>query len=486
MSHNNNDNNHNHNRRNYVQVAGNKNNNKNNKNNLFNPNKNGRIIHKREYLKNKGVIEHNKIQKIISTSFSKRVQSLLNFDDILSLRIIKDRIGFSVYFFRYFTDGFDYFDDVDEGLNRLISILPVFEKLSVFITNQMIWGKHKKYVKMDFTWTNSVDDIKESGIDSLESLLMALKTLEFDIDTAEIFDTVKFERILGRGWKMRRIKRSWHGTNTYKYILNNAYLSPKFIDSRDGKDDVTAIKVANALKQQYPMIKVHVVRLGSLNLKYLPTRLVITSSVKLKESDMISKYRRICGQRVMWEKFEDNKSKKEFHILSDKEKLDKFKELPIDVGKHQVRKYDEDKNDDENNVDDDYNYLSAFWRSTVNTTSLSSKVYENVLKIYDGNDGAEWSKIVKDQKDAFIEYASQVRKEQSDIILNQLDNFVPAGKFFEDKQYNDMEEDENDDEDISSKFNFKKNGRKRPLENDPLDHNKEKRVRISNNKSIIC
>ena len=125
----------NHNNLNYKQKVIN-NNNKNNNGNNFNPNNSIRIVEKKEYQRNKSIIEHKKIMKIFNEKFNPKVKKLFSFDDILTMRINRDRIGVSIYFYRYFPDNFDYFSDPDEGIMRISKLLPIFSRLSIFITNQ--------------------------------------------------------------------------------------------------------------------------------------------------------------------------------------------------------------------------------------------------------------------------------------------------------------------------------------------------------------
>ena len=279
-------------------------------------------------------------------------------------------------------------------------------------------------------------------------MVIALKSLEYDIEQLQVFECQSFMETLGSDWCIRRIKRTWHETSTFKYIMNNAYISPKFANSRDFKDDVTAIKVKQALKRENSTLNVQVVRLGSLKLQYLPTRLLITTSQKLDEKILHQNYRRINGQRVTWERFnENNKPKKEFNLLSNSEKLAKFKSMKINVGIHKGFEYvDENKDEDEHQIniiaDDDYNDLTAFWRTTVNETSLSSVVYNKLSEIYNGNDGSEWSAHLKEQnEDKFTVYAAKLYKNQKDNILNKLDkvdkgkiNFISATSLVADTQ----------------------------------------------------
>ena len=93
-------------------------------------------ILKKDYLRNKSIIEQAKIKKIFNEKFNEKVKNLISFDDILTMRINRERVGFSIYFYRYFPDGFDYFNDPDEGINRKSKLLPIFGKLAIFITNQ--------------------------------------------------------------------------------------------------------------------------------------------------------------------------------------------------------------------------------------------------------------------------------------------------------------------------------------------------------------
>ena len=65
--------------------------------------------------------------------------------------------------------------------------------------------------------------------------------------------------------------------------MNNAFINPKFMNTRDLKDDTTAYKVRKALMNKYPSVNIQVVRLGSINKNYIPSRLLITSSQKLDE-----------------------------------------------------------------------------------------------------------------------------------------------------------------------------------------------------------
>ena len=443
MMYNNQDSNHNN---------SNKNRNNNNNVNNFNPNNSRRTVEKKDYLRSKSIIEHKKIMSIFDNHFNNDVKDLFTFDDILTLRINRDRVGFSIYFYRYFPDSFDYFNDPEEGIRRISKVLPIFSKLAVFISNQSVWGKSGKYVKLDITWTNSSYDVKESGIDSLQTMLIALKSLEFDLDQLQVFECDIYTRLLGNDWCIHRIKRTWQGTSTYKYIMNNAFINPKFMKTRDFKDDITAIKVQKALKIQYPSINIQVVRLGSMKLQYLPTRLLITTSRKLDEKKLHQDYRRINGQRVTWERFNDKKKpKKEFHLLSNAEKLNEFKSLKISVGKHKGFEYVDNNTKNKNKIniikDSDYNTLTAFWRTTMDQTSLSTDIYKKLCEIYDGNDGSAWcAQLDEKSDDKFHNYAESMYNYQKNKILN---NNIDSNINEESKEDNNefvMEEDSTDND----------------------------------------
>ena len=292
----------------------------------------------------------------------------------------------------------------------------------------MVWGKLNKFVKLDFTWTDSKYDVKESGIDSLQSMLIALKSLEFDIKQLKEFDSNAFFRILGSDWSLRRVKRVWHSISTFKYIMNNAYIHPKFANTRDFKDDVTAHKVHRALLNKYPSMNVQVVRLGSLKSNFIPSRLLITTSQKLDEKYLHQDCRRINGQRVTWERFNNNnKPKKEYHDLSNQERLKIFRNLKLKVGLHKGFEFNGIGEEEEQKIikvnDDDYNHLTAFWRSTVNDTTLTSEIYSKLSEMYNGDDGNAWCLHEnKDKEDEFNQYAEELYNKQKEVILNNVIN----------------------------------------------------------------
>ena len=403
---------------------------------------------KREYLRQKKAIEHKKVMDIINTGFNKNVKHFVTFNDVLSIRIRNNRAFVSLYWYRFFPDKTDWLQNPQKCIDKMASICPLFKRLSVWISSQAAYGKNNQFVKCDFLWTNNKYDIEESGMDSFESMFIAIKLFKQEMDRLRIEESTAYDAVLGHDFAVCRSHRYWNCEDGHKYIMNDGYITPEFAKSRDPNKDTTANLVKTSIKNKYPDANVQVSRLGSIRGKFVPHKLLILSSHEIDE-EWLNKYcRRVNGQRVSWEKFQNEKNREERKEQTNEQRLREFQKQKIQVGKHKDVEYMETgKNNKKANKKkisaDDYSEHMKYWQygeSAFTSTALKKKMGE----IYGGVDGNAWITDKMVQSDSkFISFSKKVLG-----IIQAEEKEADA---------NDMEQDEEDDSHSAADLNHNQN-----------------------------
>ena len=331
-----------------------KNKNKNLKKNFnnvgFNPNDQKQIQQreKREYFNQKNLIQHRKIKNLINKNFS----FMIGFEDICKIHIKGNNLCIKSYWYRYTKSGRDWLLEPHLCMLELISIFPIFKKLVVWMEN--IREYNTKYIMVDFVWRYDEDDLKESFMASFQALFVAYNALLQYLENMKLNDPVSFRKLLGMDFNFFTLQRVCNFKNSYKYIMNNAYITPKFNKSRNVSDDTTLDLVRRGLVNKYKQANIQVVRMGSTRQNViLSKKLLITSSEPLDLQWLNKKCRKVNCERVNWEKFENNKKNVNNNgILSNKERLREFSQRKIIMGKHKGLTYvDNDNNENKNDND---------------------------------------------------------------------------------------------------------------------------------------
>ena len=385
----------------------------NNSRNSFRPkaNESNQDKEKKAYLRQKGKIEHKKILKMVNEDFNEKVKEFITFNDILSMRIRNNRVYVTMYWFRHFPDNTDWLEYPQRCINKISSICPLFKRLSVWISGQSAYGKNNKFVKCDFMWTNNKYDIEESGMDSFESMYVAIKLFKQEMDRLKIEESTAYNSILGRDFNINRSQRYWNCDDGYKYIMNEAYIPPELNRSRDPNKDTTANLVKVSIKNKYSDANIQVSRLGSMRGKFVPRRLLVLSSTRLEMEWLSRNCRRVNGQRVTWEEFQDGKEKEERKEQTNEQRLNEFKRQKMEIGKHKEVQYS--IRDGSKGVKTitiapgDYTHYVKFWK--LGDEAFESKeLKDKMKKMYGGIDGNAWitNKIISNDH-KFISFSKQ-------------------------------------------------------------------------------
>ena len=330
--------------------------------------------------------EHDKIIKYINNNFSKLIANHLSFDKILTLRAYGENIGIQLHFSR-FINGDDWLSNPRSVKNRISNQFPIFNKLLIWNYGQNATGNQGKMVKIDLVWRNNLDDIQESGMDSAEALFVAVQALLIEVNNKRRQNSNGLKRALGEDFTIFAAKRTFDQEKAYKYLVRNAFCAPKYVLSRDENDDIAAKECLEGLQGAYPKFNITVKRWGGKYQK-TPKTLLVTSSGAMDLKTLNKTCRRLMEQRIWWDRFIDNKEKPKFEYKSVKQRVNEYRNIKLNGGRHKGLNIATEQSNRINVSDHDYSHHIKWWSEDY-VNDEAEKFYKEIV-FKGGIDGSSW------------------------------------------------------------------------------------------------
>eukprot|EP01083_Nonionella_stella_P307937 1084484_1 len=284
-----------------------RNNNKNNKNR--NQNKNTITASTDQSKRNLFFQNRRSMEnKIITEQLMPSVTNFNDFDTQQLLRIVDNKPTIEFRTISKTPNG--NWSNTIEMNQKIAKHVPIWNNLSVFVHNVAKFNNY--FTRVQLRWVPNKWDCLESGIRSFNEFVNAFKFFQNTV-AIEMKINHQMRQDLGNRFEIIEIPRKYDfSSEGFKVIMSNAFINDKLNTTRDPKDDTAAIAVTKALKAKWPHQIVQVSRLGRMNRnKRIPTKLLVTTSNQIDKKWLMKQARRVCGLRVEWTSYDQNKPKAE-------------------------------------------------------------------------------------------------------------------------------------------------------------------------------